>query len=812
MKTTYLKSLILAVVGLFAGLQAQAQFSGTYEEYTAKEWGDKGVDFKFTEVATALGTDTTTLIAAFNSWMAEGSTDANMFFLKVGEELSDNYTQGSKGGFWVNAEGAPQAWGDDNSGLRWYNTFGWNVEYDVFFINIGQFPGQCAGGDVYKPQFVLKYGEKQATFDVTINILERPAFDIPEPTTLIEKQLNVVGEKETIVEQYPRGGYDSDAVRISITDALAALGIDNKDMVTESLDKLLFATEYNTGDVEAGGGMKKDSLTNKTTAGGIGWWVRPVQNENGEETGECAAAGWGDTDRFFIESFAYSADGDTLSCNLGQYPGTCKDNEQYFTNIYVIYGDKAYRLKYTLKVLEKEQGSGLDAYTKLGEGSAVTEQSPTDDYSTTQVKIDVEAIAATLGCEVSALGVYVLDDKDNFGGSTANNGGWWLNSAGTVTSWGATAAFFIEPAAANDWSVVNVGQYPNTLNIGDEVSATLNFVNGTNYYPFTITLKIVEPKQVEYNFESVETRTFNLQALLNNDYTPNDLITITAESLEAAIATATPTLYGLAPDSVAAITGVYSNKYSCDPKPGFWLAKDGRVSKWGADSPVGICWVDNSILRFFQYPNANAIGDVFTTQLFLVNEETGKMITLNINLAFVETLEEKEVVGTENMNIPVTTEERTIEIDLEKVATALGVTTDDILSPNNYYLRGLTTTGVYGEPANCENGLTFGLDGGYDEYGGIFFVIKKDGNKYLLESCSNDPVADDFNVAIQFCFEVESKQYVYYAKLVSEAVFDGIETITAEKNQGKTYDLSGRLVMQPTRGLYIRDGKKFVVK
>lgn len=813
MKTT-IRALLLAVVCLLTSVQVKAQFTGTYEETQQSTWGDKGVDFKFTEVAAALQTDTATLVAAFNEWLAEGSTAADMFFLKVGDELSNNYTQGSKGGFWVNADGAPQAWSDDNSALRFYNTWGWNIEYDVFFINIGQFPDQCNPGDVYTPQFVLKFGDKQVTFDLTINVIAKPEFNIPEPM-LLEKQLTIVGEQEKVVEQFPRGDYSGDAVKVDIKEALTLLNITNKEGMAENIGKILYTTWYNNGDVEQGGGMKKDSLTNTPTGEGHGFWYRPVDNAQGEKDGEVAAAGWGDVDRFYLNNFTYNAADDSLTTTLGQYPGSCKENETYFAYVYIVYGEKAYRIKYTLKLEEKEAGNGLADYTKVGEGAATVEQSPTDDYSTSQVKIDVETIAAALGCEVNALGVVVLDDKDNFGGSTANNGGWWLNEAGTVVAWGAGSVFFIEPPTANDWSVVNVGQFPDALQIGDEVNGTLNFVNGTNYYPYTITLKIVEQQTQEQTFESVATRTFVLQSLLDNSYTPMDLVTIATEDIEAAIGTATPVFYGLAPDTLAAQTGeAYSKKWSCDPKPGFWLAKDGRVSKWGGESPVGICWVDNSILRFFQYPNANAVGDTFTTQLFLVNEETNKMMTLNVSVSFVESLEQKEMVGSENLVLPVTVDGKDIEIDLAKAATALEVTVDDLLNSNNYYLRGMKN-GVYGDPQNTDNGLAFAADGSYDGYGSIYFTIEKDGDKVVIKIGSNDEVAADYSVDGQFCFEVNNKQYVYYVKFVSEAKYEemlsGINDVQRSTfSAQRYYDLQGREVKTLKRGLYILNGKKIM--
>ena len=174
MKTTLLRKLFVTLVCLVSGLSVQAQFTATLEQHPADNWGDAPVSFVLSEVATALDTDAATLVSAYQSWMAEGSTEANMFFLTTPDGLSDDYTQGGKGGFWVNADGVPQAWSDDNSALRWYNTIAMNLEGDAFVINIGQFPGQCAAGDVYKPKFVLKYGEKEVSFEVISTWWARP--------------------------------------------------------------------------------------------------------------------------------------------------------------------------------------------------------------------------------------------------------------------------------------------------------------------------------------------------------------------------------------------------------------------------------------------------------------------------------------------------------------------------------------------------------------------------------------------------------------------------------------------------------------
>ena len=813
MITTRIRNLLIAVVCLLTGVQAQAQFKGEATQYPTTDYSASDYEFKLSEVAAALETDAATLAEAVTAYIGAETPDPILLYTVVdGADLPwAAATEAENHGFWMDAVGTPVGWGDN---ARFYASPRVDAESDVFAFYCGQMPEKMQAGDVAKATLKLKFNGKEASFELTLNVIAKPDFNVPEPM-LLEKQLTIVGEQEKVVEQFPRGGYDSDPVQVNIGEAMQLLGIDNKAGMAENVGKVIYTTQYNSGDVEAGGGMKKDSLTNAPTAGGHGFWYRPVMNAAGEYDGEVSAAGWGDADRFFLENFTYDAESDMLNANLGQYPGSCKENETYFANVYIIYGEKAYRIKYTLKLEEKEAGSGMDSYTKVGEGAATVEQSPTDDYSTSQVNIDVETIAAALGCEVSALGVYVLDDKDNFGGSTANNGGWWLSEAGTAVAWGAGSVFFIEPPTANDWSVVNVGQYPNSLHVGDEVSATLNFVNGTNYYPFTITLKIVNAQTQEQNFESVATRNFVLQSLLDNAYTPMDLVTIATDDIEAAIGTATPVFYGLAPDTLAAQTGeVYSKKWSCEPKPGFWLAKDGRVSKWGGESPVGICWVDNSILRFFQYPNANSVGETFTTQLFLVNEETNKMMTLNVSLSFVESLEQKEVVGSEDLVLPVTVDGKDIEIDLAKAATALEVTVDDLLNANNYYLRGMKN-GVYGDPQNTVNGLAFATDGSYDGYGSIYFSIEKDGGKVVVKIGSNDEVAADYSADGQFCFEVADKQYVYYVKFVSESKYEemlnGIaDVLCSASGAQRYYDLQGREVKTLKRGLYIVNGKKVI--
>lgn len=810
MKTTFLRNLLLAVVCLFAGTQAQAQFSGSATQYPTANYASTPIEFKLSEVAAKLGTDAATLAGVLGTYI-EAEQPEPLFFVPDANGNETSAPSADANGFWMSATGQRLDYGD---GCVFFASPSVDAESDVFAFYVGQMPNVMQAGDVATATIKLKYNSAEATFALTLNVVAKPEYEVPEPT-LIEKDLTIVGTQEVEVEQYPRGGYDSDVVRVKLGDAPQLLGITDNGLLVDAIDKVLYTTWYNDGDVEDGGGMKRDSLTNTPTGEGHGFWYRAVQNANGEEDGEVAAARYGNEDKFYMNNFAYNAETDSLTCALGQYPGVCKENETWFANVYLIYGQKAYNIKYTLKLMEKEQGSGLSNYTKVGEESVVLNQEPLTDWASVQARPDVEAIAAALGCEVSALGLVALDDKDNFGASTANNGGFWLTEVGTVVAY-ENGAFYIEPATANDYSVLNVGHKPNTRQVGDELSASLYFVNSDKYYQYNVTLKITEPEMVEYNFESVETRTFSIQALPTAEYTEVEFATVALTDIEAVIGTASPALYGLAIDSVAAVKGTYSNAWSCDPKPGFWLNADGRVSVWGdANSTVAVGFKPaTGVFYHNQKPNAKAVGDVFTTQLFLVNEENNKMITFNITISYVESLEQKEEVGTENFMLPVSTNGNAIALDLTKAAQALGVTVDDLLSPNNYYLRGLKKDGTYGEAANCENGLSFALDGGFDAYGDIYFYIEKSGEGTQLVITSNADIADDFSVSSQFCFEVEGKQYVYYMKMLSEKGYkDGIETVSTDGQQGgRLFDLSGRQVLKAQRGLYIQQGRKFVVK
>lgn len=819
MITTHLRNLLTAVICIFAGATAQAQLTGTVEQYPATDYSTKAVSFKLSEVAAAVGTDAATLADALDSWTADGSEDPNMFFLTQADGPSDNYTQGSKGGFWVNADGAPQSWGEDNSGLRWYNTIGWSAEDDAFIVNIGQFPNQCAVGDEFKPVFILQYGEKTVDLYVTIKIVERPVYEIPEPATLIEKELNIVGEASLEVKQYPRAGTDASAVTVQIGDAVAKLGLQSEQMLADVLGQILYATVFNDGDIEQGGGMKKDSVSNKSTASAPGFWLRAVENADGEKDGECSAAGWSTgNNKFFIERFTFDAETGELTANLGQDGGVLKANEKYYTNLYLIYGDKAYRLHYDLIIEEREQGNGLEGMNKVGEMVKEFKQEPTTNYDAIIFSVDVNVVAEALGCEVADISMQALDDSDNWGGTTANNGGFWLNDGGRVISWGTSAAMYIEPVTTNDYSSLKIGQYPSHFAIGDQWEGEIYFVNGDNYYTLKAKMEIV-PEEVpdQDKYKIVAVRRANMQLVASSGYSADQTtFVLDPEEVASILGTSSSELYVEVKDEIAEQTGKKYSSYSpyvCDPAPGAWLDANGKGQAWGNDARVGICYsLSNGEFTLFQMPNLNSVGDVFKANLYFVNLEDDNewpMIQVQFTINFVREIAAYEEVGSEDVVIPVSMEDDcVIDFDLAPAAEALGVTVEELSAESSRYLKGMAG-GAYSEGVNIETGLGFDTNGDCNEQGDYYFYFE--GGK--MTTGTNVDIPEDFSLPVQFAFNIDDKLYVYYATFVSTEIYTGIKNVGSDvKADNRIFDISGRQVSKPTRGIYIQNGKKVVIK
>lgn len=805
--TLKIKQLFAAMM-LFACIPASAQFKATVEQYANTDYSQVAAEFKLTEIATALETDTATLAAALNAWYnydeeSGAEKPADMFFLKSGEELVADYSTNAPGGFWMSSDYRNVGHGNE---AAFYEDIWFDSAEDLFGIYLGQYPNALKDGATLTPTFVLKHGDKQVTFDITYIVNPLPT--MPEAELEIAK-LEIIGETEVTVTQYPRTGYDADVVKVSIAGVAESFGLDKEVFATMIPNQMYQAYTDDTY------GMKVDSLL---AIGYYDGWVGLAFAENGDTLTEACAKSYSSADaRFYTNAWSYNEENDTLTCNLGQSPEKLVAGDNFYSYVYIVYGNKAFRIKYNL-VIEAAPYVDPNDFVSIGTSTYVVEQVNLTDYSYSEIYIPIDSIAELLGTTATALSFQATGPEGGFtSSSTANAGGYWMTQNGIVCSWN-SGVFFVEPETSGDYSVLHVGQHAvNQLSVGDEAHTLMYLVNGTQYYTLDITLKIVQREAVAQDFESVATRNYTVQAIDAN-YTWSEIAnsaSIPFADIYNLIGTTEPVLYALNVDSVAAQKGEkYTKDYTMGEKPGFWLNEEGRQAPWGS-APWGITGLnstaDNFIIQCIQMQDMGVVGDVYTGQFFLVNEENNKMLTINLTYQIVETIVQAEIVGEEWINLPVSMDDASVDYDLTKVATAFGLESVDALF-EGYYVKGLKADGTYTEGLDAINsGVILNTSGAAVEYGDIGVGFSEDYKQ--IWTYSNVDIVAPFKAEATFCFEIDSKRYIIHATLLDpESYAAGIEGISADKKDGKIYNLQGQEVAAPAKGIYIMNGKKFLVK
>ena len=805
-KSTSLRQLLLALMCLF-GLTASAQYEATLVQGPTTDYSNVGVDFKLTDVAETLGTDTATLAAQLAD-----IANTKVFAVIDSTGTVTGYT-GNTGEFWLNANGQVHEY----SGAAWFVGQSYSVEDNAFRVYVGQYPSYFSASDTVKVQAALVYGDKTATFDITYQVYVPEA---PDAELAISK-LNMVGEASASIEQYPRTGYDTDYVYVKISDIAEKLGCDKTDFAYIA-GKLAYMPT-----LDATYGTMSDSLTLYTTYDG---WAKRALASNGDSLWACGATAYAADDNLFLQNISYDATNDTLSCTIGQYPGTLKAGDKPYIDIYFVYGSNAYKVTYTVNIVEAPY-QGLEDMTKVGEETVTVKMDIDTNYGTKSVNPDVDAIAAALGVDAANISLQAIDTNGSLSSSsTANNGGYWLTQEGIITAWGSTAKWFVEPATSGDYSTLNVGQYPNGLAEGDTAHVSLYFVAGENYYVYNVILAINEDDAApQTEWVSVANRTLNIQAV-PGDYVWSTVdASISTDDINAAIGTTDPVLYAYISDSLRnsdpdtyPAEKIYTKTYNMNPSPGFWVNAAGESRGWSGDdqSPWGM-YIENKNgkVSFYamQYA-ADVAGTSYQGKFFLVNEETGKMMTVTLNYLIVNKVQTVTEVGSTTITVPVSLSDYETEFDLTAAATALGTDVETLV--NGYPLVGRAADGTYSDGTALENGIMFTNDGYCDNEGGnIGFSISENGTKLIVYANSEDELGTGYKAEAAAGIMVTGENdevKVYVINIVfmnAEDYATGINDVKQNaKNDGKIYDLSGRQISKPAHGLYIMNGKKFVVK
>lgn len=841
------RQILLTAAAGFLSLTANAQYKQTVEQYPNKVYTPAEATFKLTDVANTLGTDTTTLRTALQTWYEEGSAayekaQANaasfeaMFQAYVNDALAPTDASGYNGNFggiWLGSDGTIQNHG---SGAVWHAESSWDGATDKFTISLCQFPDSLKGGESLTKKFALTYGGKTATFDLTYNILVPPT--VPEPATVKRSEfatkMTKVGEAAVKATRTDVQGYDATVLKVEVADLAEKLGIDKDLLPTIDLSQMLYTYWYDT---ELG--VAKDSLTNTSTAGAPGFWLRQTvygqgEEQQGENSPYVGAAAYGDNDKIFLEQF--KLDGDSLQCNLGQYPGKLVAGDNLIAPIYLIYGDKYYQINYNI-VCEEAAAKSLAEMTKVGNLDLKFEFSQLNgDYEVIYKDIDIEPIMTALGIDdKSKISFKVLKDEESFypGNTDAGNYGYWLSAESFKTTWKDKDAspLFVTLNASDSPEKIGVGLFAALQSdAGKTFNSVVYYVVDDKYYTITINTSVITKEQAPHTeWEIVATKKIAKQVIAGSEYFVDNNQTsysLTPAECEELIGTSSPALYCDLADSLKVDGKLYSpaSVYLCTPAPGVWLGANGQGHGWANsdEAPIGICWLQSDAygLKAGDFAICNApgntkkAGDTYTATLYLVNEETNKMIKLDFNIAFVSELKSAETVGTQTVATYSIDGDNAFEIDLDAAATALGVSADELVSDETGYFKVMTPSGIFtNTDVTPSAGITFDENGDYNAGGDGIFGIAYDNGQFVVYMNST-PSTDAWDVTVTFGFEVNGKMYVYNVRILDENTFTtGIKDINSDKTakNGKIYNLQGMEVNAPVKGqIYIQNGKKFV--
>ncbi len=209
--------------------------------------------------------------------------------------------------------------------------------------------------------------------------------------------------------------------------------------------------------------------------------------------------------------------------------------------------------------------------------------------------------------------------------------------------------------------------------------------------------------------------------------------------------------------------------------------------------------------------NLNVYKDADNTYYF-------RNIELSCNDADA-TLEER-TLGSEDIVLPIPAkdQETTVNFDMSNAVSAL-------LVPDfkEFLLESNMKTQME-EGALSEEEVSIGQDGAaIDENGNavadggvLSFDVDPDAsennNAVITIANLGKEFTPEESICTSICFVQKGWYYIYNIKFVDNAIYNNIANITKANENGTIYDLTGRKVINPTKGIYIMNGKKFIQK
>lgn len=726
---------------------------------------------------------------------------------------------------WALANGMIEGFGWGNAGGICVKAWNVDEETDAIVVDgiasyFGCYDETHNQGDEAHAYYAIVTGTDAVVIDFHITFEENTEeVEVPEPASILASEQNVVGTQAVIIDRTTIQGYEASQAVFDPAKVAEALGIETSTLAA-ALPKVLYMQSCNSDLILT------DEMTNASTANAPGWWMtRTIYPEGHEMGGEdspyVGASAWSAQCAIFAEAFQINEALDALTANVGQYPNNLKDGDDLTAQIYIIWGDKSYKLEIEVKVTAAAT-TGLEGMTEIGSKMITIEQYPTTDYSTTGFSVDLASIAQTLGCNTTDVAYKALGSETSFypGASTTNAvGGYWFNKQGYVCSWASGvdgSYFYIDPVTAGEYDSFVIAQMPGQYAAGDSAVTDQYFINGEQYYRVHIHMDIIEKPVIDTDeWTIVANRNIIVKQEANDGYVWSSQVgIIKSADLINLIETNAPILYGEVIDAEGNVTK--SEDYTMGEKPGFWMTGDGYAAAWGNNTTWGMTCQASTTgatngdwgFKCMQFPGSGVVGNSFSGTFYLLNPETLKCIKVTLTSQVVENVTESEVLGEEDLVLPVTLNGESIELPLAPIAEKFGITEDELYGGN--YLHGLT-----GGAVPVTTGLQFDEKGNVDESGnGAIGLMWESEESLFVYSNMDTEVADDWSVTADVYFDVEGKQYILHCRFVSMKAYQeyitGINTVKGNKLNNAIFDLSGRQVEKAQKGIFIQNGKKIV--
>lgn len=849
--------------------------SVTVEYWASNGYASTPVTFALTSVAEKLGMTVQQLVSELETSYPEEEErgdwpDTTIPFsskMQDGTIYSGSYTADGCG-YWMDANGDPCAYDSNGETCKIFDRLTWDEENLI--ILVGRHPGLSTEGGTYTIFPTLTYGEKTVVFKIDYTYEARP--EVVNETTL--SKLNILQGTTVTLEQDKRTNYNADNVRVEVPTLLSDLGFASQSELV--MQEALYTRVYLHNSISDTYEWTDSVSNESTAGAPGFWFGKTYSYPDGDDepvedrTNLASTHDYGTEGLFYAEAFSFVREEgvDYLTFNVGQFPNAASDEgEEYHATVYIVNGTLAYPINIVLTITKTDHSAdpNLESYEKAGEIAVLLEGEYDPSYQTIHATIDAAAIAEAMGAETPQdlqLWVRTMADgnelkRKNDGGpsgdiSWVDEGIMWINNQGVEVGWNSNAATMISyQMLSNGTYTIGGMDMPGGQFAGEEpytMSVFLCYPAAQKYYEVIVTRRVSGEERPEKKtmdqWSRVKTYAINCQVIPaphEGDDAGEHKAGTCELPLDDIIATLNPEstkdlkLYAQRPvegeEEAYAGEGItFTNSYTCTPYPGFWMAGGQYPSGYGDSDSYGMTLDYNTgVVTIWNKPSTRTVGDNYTSVFYLVDEYTGKYVELVMKVFFVSEIIESEIVGEQDIVIAWEANadgisygvadltpaidglfegdaslfescDWLVEVDGQFIQTSLMDIEWNVFDAEGKYL-GNQDDADFGEKYD-KSAFTLGFDFTEQAFGVESFI--DGGMGWGSTEVVKTNIAMDYN----------GKRWIFHCYIGDkDTVETGISEIAVKAESKKeVFDLAGRRVSAPVKGLYILNGKKVLVK